>query len=418
MKKANKIFILLYMTVISLIIILFLQITFYCTVLPDNFSREKLQEEDFSINIYPSVMAKGKGQEAAAASFNNVKTEKMTLMLYGIFPIKDITVNKLEAPSLIPSGEPFGLKMLTAGVIVTDYGSVDGFTGQLSPAKEGGIMIGDIIVEVNGEEVNTGNQLTKAVQQNSLNTSLTVIRENEKFTVNVTPIKSKNDGMYKLGIWTRDSCAGIGTLTYYDPQNNSYGGLGHSVCDVNTGELLPLLSGEKVPVCINSIIKGINGSPGELCGTFVSSSSDGSILLNTECGVFGVTEKLSKNAAVPLGFKQEIEIGDAEIMTTIEGMTPKSYKIVIEKVNYNSEASTKNMVIRVTDSELLSKTGGIVQGMSGSPIIQNGKIVGAVTHVFVNDVTRGYGIFAENMYEISSGLQREKSEYEPSRIAA
>ena len=418
MKKANKIFILLYMTVISLIIILFLQITFYCTVLPDNFFREKLQEEDFSINIYPSVMAKGKGQEAVAASFNRDKTEKMTLMLYGIFPIKDITVNKLEAPSLIPSGEPFGLKMITHGVIVTDYGSVDSFAGQLSPAKEGGIMIGDIIVEVNGEEVNTGNQLTKAVQQNSLNTSLTVIRENEKFTVNVTPIKSKNDGMYKLGIWTRDSCAGIGTLTYYDPQNNSYGGLGHSVCDVNTGELLPLLSGEKVPVCINSIIKGINGSPGELCGTFVSSSSDGSILLNTECGVFGVTEKLSKNAAVPLGFKQEIEIGDAEIMTTVEGMTPKSYKIVIEKVNYNSEASTKNMVIRVTDSELLSKTGGIVQGMSGSPIIQNGKIVGAVTHVFVNDVTRGYGIFAENMYEISSGLQREKSESEPCRVAA
>lgn len=397
------------MTVISLIMILFLQITFYCTVLPDNFFREKLQGESFSINVYPSVTAKGTEKEAAAASLHNGSSEKMTLMLYGIFPIKDIKVNRIDGPDLIPSGEPFGLKMLTDGIIVTDYGSVDSPSGQLSPAKEGGIIIGDIIVEVNGRRVNTGNQLTEAVQADPFNTSITVIRESEKVALNVVPMKSKNDGLYKLGIWTRDSCAGIGTLTYYDPQNGSYGGLGHSVCDSGTGELLPLLSGEKVPVYINGIIKGANGSPGELCGTFVSSSSDGSILLNTECGVFGVTEKTSKNAPIPLGFKQEIEIGEAEIMTTVEGMSPKSYKIIIEKVNYNTEASTKNMVIRVTDAELLSKTGGIVQGMSGSPIIQNGKIVGAVTHVFVNDVTRGYGIFAENMYEISSGLQQETS---------
>lgn len=417
MKKANKIFILLYMTVISLIVILFLQITFYCTVLPDNFFREKIQEDTFSINTYPTVMAKENGQGAVKASLNNDNAEKVTLMLYGIFPIKDVTVKKVDAPNLIPSGEPFGLKMLTDGVIVTDYGSVDSPSGQLSPAKEGGILIGDIIIEVNGEEVSTGNQLTKAVQKNSHSTSLRVIRENEKITVNVTPLKSTVDGLYKLGIWTRDSCAGIGTLTYYDPQNNSYGGLGHSVCDSNTGELLPLLSGEKVPVCINSIIKGVNGSPGELCGTFVSSSSDGSILLNTECGIFGITDKISKNAVLPLGFKQDIEIGEAEIMTTVEGMTPKSYKIVIEKVNYNG-TNTKNMVIRVTDSQLLSKTGGIVQGMSGSPIIQNGKIVGAVTHVFVNDVTRGYGIFAENMYEISSELQSEDSKTQLNKISA
>ncbi len=417
MKKANKIFILLYMTVISLIVILFLQISFYCAVLPDNFFREKIQEDTFSINTYPSVMAKENSQGAVAASLNNDNTEKVTLMLYGIFPIKDVTVKKVDAPYLIPSGEPFGLKMLTDGVIVTDYGSVKSLSKQLSPAKEGGILIGDIIIEVNGEEVCTGNQLTKAVQKNSHSTSLKVIRENERITINVTPLKSSVDGLYKLGIWTRDSCAGIGTLTYYDPQNNSYGGLGHSVCDSNTGELLPLLSGEKVPVYINSIIKGANGSPGELCGTFVSSSSNGNILLNTECGVFGITDKISKNADLPLAFKQEIEIGEAEIMTTVEGMTPKSYKIVIEKVNYNG-TSTKNMVIRVTDSELLSKTGGIVQGMSGSPIIQNGKIVGAVTHVFVNDVTRGYGIFAENMYEISSELQSETSETQFNKISA
>lgn len=416
MKKANIYFKILYIAIIMLIIILFLQINFYCTALPDSFFREKLQGESFSVNPYPSVTVISNGEKTVAAASENERTKKMTLMLYGIFPIKDITVSRLEAPSLIPSGEPFGLKMLTDGVIVTDYGSVESAYGQYSPAKEGGVQVGDIIVKVNGKEVNTGNQLTETVQQNGAETKLTIIRKGERMTVTVIPRQSKVDGLYKLGIWTRDSCAGIGTLTYYDPANNSYGGLGHSVCDGDTGELLPLLSGEKVPVCINSVVKGINGSPGELCGTFMSESSTGSILLNTECGVFGISEKLPKAHSMPLGFKQEIEIGEAEIMTTVEGMTPKSYKITIEKVNYNSESSVKNMVIRITDKELLSKTGGIVQGMSGSPIIQNGKIVGAVTHVFVNDVTRGYGIFAENMYRLSSGLECEGNEI--SRLSA
>ncbi|MBD5081469.1 MAG: SpoIVB peptidase [Ruminococcaceae bacterium] len=403
MKKANKIFKIIYIAIIWLIVILFLQINFYCTALPDNFFREKLYGESFSINPYPSVIAKPEGGALAAVS-ENERTQKMTLMLYGIFPIKDITVSKVDAPSLIPSGEPFGLKMLTDGVIVTDYGSVETPLGSLSPAKESGLQVGDIIVKVNNREINTGDELTKAVQKDGKEIKLTVIRKGETITLTVTPKQSRTDGLYKLGIWTRDSCAGIGTLTYYDPSNNSFGGLGHSVCDSDTGELLPLLSGEKVPVCINSVVKGVNGSPGELCGSFMSSTSSGSILLNTDCGVFGFSDKLPKNSSIPLGFKQDIEIGDAEIMTTVEGMTPKSYSITIEKVNYNSESSVKNMVIRITDKELLSKTGGIVQGMSGSPIIQNGRIVGAVTHVFVNDVTRGYGIFAENMYEFSSAL--------------
>ncbi|MDE6724815.1 MAG: SpoIVB peptidase [Ruminiclostridium sp.] len=415
MKRANKIFKILYIAVIWLIVILFLQINFYCTALPDNFFREKLHGEGFSISPYPSVTAKPGGGAVTAVS-ENEKTQKMTLMLYGIFPIKDITVSKVEAPNLIPSGEPFGLKMLTDGVIVTDYGNVETPLGSVSPAKESGVLVGDIIVKVNNKEINTGNQLTEAVQKDGKEVKLTVIRKGEALTLTVTPKQSKTDGLYKLGIWTRDSCAGIGTLTYYDPSNNSFGGLGHSVCDGDTGELLPLLSGEKVPVCINSVVKGINGSPGELCGSFMSSSSSGSILLNTECGVFGFSDKMPKISSIPLGFKQDIEIGNAEIMTTVEGMTPKSYSITIEKVNYNSESSVKNMVIRITDKELLSKTGGIVQGMSGSPIIQNGRIVGAVTHVFVNDVTRGYGIFAENMYEFSSVL--EVGEGELGRLSA
>lgn len=410
MKKTNRFFIILYIAFIISTILLFLQIMFYYTVLPDKFYREKMQDNGLKLNLYPLVTVRSAEEKTVSASADEEKKETMTLMLYGIFPIKDVTVSNIKTPMLIPSGEPFGLKMVTDGVVVTSYGDVEGASEVFSPAKDGGIKVGDVIVEVNGKTVATGNDLTDAVQQNHNETKIKLIRKGERISLTIIPKRSKIDGLYKLGIWTRDSCAGIGTLTYYDPVNNTYGGLGHSVCDTETGEILPLGSGEKVPVFINSIIKGVNGSPGELCGTFASSSSSGSILANTDCGVFGISESTPKQTPIPLGFKQDIEVGEAEILTTVEGMTPECYKICIEKVNYKSDSSEKNMVIRITDEALLSKTGGIVQGMSGSPIIQNGKIVGAITHVFVNDVTRGYGVFAENMYAVSSNMINQTGE--------
>lgn len=410
MKKTKRFFIILYIGIILSTILLFLQIMFYYAVLPDKFYREKLRDNGLKLNIYPLITVRSAEEKPVSASADKVKKETMTFMLYGIIPIKDVTVNNIATPMLIPSGEPFGLKMVTDGVVVTSFGDVEGVNGIYSPAEDGGIMIGDVIVGVNGKKVSTGNDLTEAVQQNHDETKIRLVRKGENIYLTVTPKCSKIDGLYKLGIWTRDSCAGIGTLTYYDPQNNSYGGLGHSVCDSDTGEILPLGSGEKVPVFINNVIKGVNGSPGELCGTFASSSSSGNILINSDCGVFGISDSCPKQSPIPLGFKQEIEVGEAEILTTVEGMTPQCYKICIEKVNYKSESSEKNMVIRITDEALLSKTGGIVQGMSGSPIIQNGKLVGAITHVFVNDVARGYGVFAENMYAVSSNMEKQTGE--------
>lgn len=397
----------IYISFISLTVLLFLQIAFYCTVLPDNFFREEKTPAPFELEAFPNLSVQKVSGEAVAVSSNTDNEQKMTIMLYGVIPIKDVTVTELKSPMLIPSGEAFGLKMLTDGVYVTDYGNVDGAVSVRSPAKDGGVLIGDIIVSVNGQKVSSSNQLADAVQLSGERTELVLIRGEEKLTVTLTPEKSRNDGMYKLGIWTRDSCAGIGTLTYYDESNQTYGGLGHSVCDADTGMMLPLSSGETVPVCINEVIKGVNGCPGELCGTFMSASATGDIVMNTECGVFGYSNCIPDKESVPLAFKQEIEIGEATILTTVDGMTPQSYDIVIEKVNYNSDSAVKNMVIRITDKKLLSKTGGIVQGMSGSPIMQNGKIVGAVTHVFVNDISRGYAIFAENMYEMSNKLTYE-----------
>ena len=394
----------IYISSISLTVILFLQIAFYCTVVPDNFFREEKTPACFDLKAFPSISVQSIDADAITVSSRTEAEQKMTVMLYGVIPIKDVTVTQVSSPMLIPSGEAFGLKMLTDGVYVTEYGSVDGVSSVRSPAKEGGILIGDIIICANGQKIASSADLTEAAQLSHDRTVLTVVRDGRELTLILIPEKSKNDGMYKLGIWTRDSCAGIGTLTYYDRENMTYGGLGHSVSDTDTGLILPLSTGETVPVCINEVIRGINGCPGELCGTFMSSSATGNIELNTDCGIFGYTNRIPDTESIPMAFKQEIEIGEATILTTIDGMTPQSYDIVIEKVNYNSDSSVKNMVIRVTDKKLLSKTGGIVQGMSGSPIIQNGKLVGAVTHVFVNDISRGYAIFAENMYANSYKL--------------
>ena len=383
-----------------------MQVSFYTVVIPDNFYREKTDISGFTLGAYPNVSVINEGG-AITASTGEKNVYDMTVMLYGIIPIKDVKVRQTDTPILMPSGEAFGLKMLTDGVMVTEYGGVEGVNGFRSPAKEGGIMTGDIIVSVNGVKTETAAQLSDAVQLNYDRTEVKVVRGEEKLTLQLTPEKSKGDGIYKLGIWTRDSCAGIGTLTYYDKRNMTYGGLGHSVCDADTGALLPLAHGETVPVCINNVVKGVNGRPGELCGSFMSASASGDILINTDCGVFGHTNSVPDGERLPMAFKQEIEIGSAVILTTVNGMTPECFGIVIEKVDYNSGTAVKNMVIRIDDERLLQKTGGIVQGMSGSPIIQNGKLVGAVTHVFVNDISRGYAVFAENMYKISAGLDSE-----------
>ena len=265
MKMMKKISSLIYSCLVSSAVVLLMQIMFYTAVIPDNFYRDKADMGSFTLGAYPNVSVTN-GGGAIAASACQKSVYDMTVMLYGVIPIKNVTVRQTEAPALTPSGEAFGLKMLTDGGMVTEYGGVEGLNGFRSPAKEGGILTGDIIISVNGIKTETTVGLSDAVQLDPDKTEVTVVRNGEKLTLTLTPEKSKEDGIYKLGIWTRDSCAGIGTLTYYDKANMTYGGLGHSVCDADTGTLLPLLHGETVPVCINNIVKGVNGRPGELCG--------------------------------------------------------------------------------------------------------------------------------------------------------
>ncbi len=392
---------------ILLTLILCLIIGFYYVILPDNFCISK----GSSLNLETAVPIKAVSIAKTVPVFSDRTSScNAQLMLFGAFPIKNVKVTENERPYLTPCGTPFGIKILTDGVVVTDFGYVDG-ERQRCPASECGIKTGDIIKTVNGAEISSSNDIASAVELNPVRTVIEAEREGKKLTFTAYPEKSSKDGSYKLGMWTRDSCAGIGTVTYYDEKSGTYGGLGHGVCDIDTGVLLPVSKGTIVNVSISSIIKGTSGNPGELSGTFLSKSASGNIMINSECGVFGRMDYAPViSAAMPMGYKQETETGKATILTTINGTEPKEYDIVIEKINYNSSKAVKNMVIRITDPELLSKSGGIVQGMSGSPIIQNGMLVGAVTHVFVNDTTRGYAIFAENMYSCQTGINGQSFE--------
>ena len=323
------------------------------------------------------------------------------LSLFGIIPVKTAAVKTVPSTDLAPCGTPFGVKILTDGVLVVGLNDILTETGSKSPAKEAGVRPGDIIIAIDGIPVSSNDEVASVITKTSGKpVSLRCKRDEREIVLELTPALSALDQNFKAGLWVRDSSAGIGTVSYYDPEISLFGGLGHAICDVDTGEILPILEGEVVEVTIHDVVKGTVGTPGELRGSFSSDKACGSIFLNNETGVFGkMTEPPDYDRLVPMGFKQEIRSGKATILTTVDGDTPKEYEIEIERINLLENSPTKNMVIRITDPELLKQTGGIVQGMSGSPILQNGKLVGAVTHVFVNDPTRGYGIFIENMLE-------------------
>lgn len=369
-------------------------VAFYEYSLPNKFYS---YDGSIYVNSLLELNVDESGAMSASNTINNIK--RTQLKLFGVIPVKQIEVETVEQKLLVPCGNPFGIKLNTDGVLVIGTGEIKTENGVRCPAKEAQICEGDAIVSINGKTVFTNEDIEDIVSSSSDALSVTIRRDNKEKTVKLCPCVDTS-GIRRVGLWVRDSSAGIGTVTYYDPQTSEFGGLGHPICDVDTGEIMPLLTGEVVKVEINDIVKGVEGDPGELKGNFVSHFSSGIVSANDETGVYGKLYKNpSNNKALPIGLRQEVKAGKATIYTTIEGSTPKEYSIEIEKISISDNYKTKNMIIKVTDVELLAKTGGIVQGMSGSPIIQDGKIVGAVTHVLVNDPTKGYGIFIENMLD-------------------
>ncbi len=329
--------------------------------------------------------------------------------LFGIVPIKSVNVTETDQAEVVVLGSPFGIRMYTEGVLVVGYSDVETENGFKNPAKDAGIKSGDIILSINGVSVDSNTDVQKLIKQRKNNlTEFLIKRDGKEFTVALTPVLSKTDGFYKIGIWIRDSSAGIGTLTFYSPTLDVTAGLGHGICDADTGDLVPFEKGDFVKAEIVGIKKATNEVTGELQGIF-SGGELAEIADNDITGVYGCDcDGIDGQNVMSIARKQEIKAGKAQILTTIDGEGPKLYDCKITKVYHNDSSKIKNMVVEITGQQLLNKTGGIVQGMSGSPIIQNGKLIGAVTHVLVDDPTKGYAIFAENMLETAQSVADEQ----------
>ena len=357
-----------------------------------------LQGERYSCfgGLLTARAAQSDAPQTAATAGSSYEAQ---LMLLDAIPLKTVRVSVSEQLYLIPGGEPFGIKLFTEGVMVVGLGKVQTQQGNVSPAEQAGIRKGDVILSIDGQKVGS-NEAVAAVVAQSGGAALQVqlLRGGVQHTVKLSPALDRGGSGWKAGFWVRDSSAGLGTLTYIDEQQGFAAGLGHGITDTDTGQLVPVSSGQFVSVNITGAAKGQVGTPGELHGSFAGGSKLADLAYNCERGVYGVVARqFWKKAALPVAFRQKVHTGKAQILCTVQGREPAYYSVEILSLNLSDSAAVKNIVLRVTDRRLLEQTGGIVQGMSGSPIIQDGCIIGAVTHVFLKDPTRGYGIFIENM---------------------
>ena len=321
-------------------------------------------------------------------------------------PLKKVTVEVAEDKRLIPGGMALGVAMRTEGVLIV--GLSDAAEGVESPAKAAGLQAGDVIRSVAGSAVTTAEELTQALHKAGPKPiAIAYQREGQNRTALLTPYEDTATGAVRLGAWVRDSTAGVGTLSFYDPDTGRYAALGHAITDGDTGAVLTVSEGKILRADVVAVQKGQKGAPGELKGSFLPDAQVlGDIRRNTVLGVYGALEKPVTSAlypqGLPIGLRSGVHTGAASILSTVDGGGVQEYAIEITRVNPQSAPAPKSMVIRVTDERLLAATGGIVQGMSGSPILQDGRIIGAVTHVFVSDPTQGYGLYVDWMLQESN----------------
>lgn len=338
----------------------------------------------------------------------------INIKFLGLLPVKTMEVNIVNRIKLYPGGHSIGVKLNTNGVLIVAISDIEAKDGKTyTPSKEAGIKIGDSIIEINNIKVKDSYHVIEILNNIGNNeVKLKIMRDNKEFTTTITPVQAKEDSSYRIGLWVRDKTAGIGTLTFYHPDTKKFAALGHGISDIDTGKLMNIRDGEILEATISSIEQGKKGHPGELRGMFFESQNLlGSIEKNTTFGIYGnMTAKFKNpffNKPIPIALQHEIKEGKAYILSTIGGKEIKKFEVEIIKLESQLNIASKSMVIKVTDEELLSKTGGIVQGMSGSPIIQDNKIVGAITHVFVNDPTKGYGLYIEWMLEQADLIGKE-----------
>jgi len=339
----------------------------------------------------------------AALSTTKGGKVKLNLKFFGIVPAKTVNINIVPKKQVVACGNTIGVRMELQGILVIGISDVEREGGQKAvPAKNTGLKPGVIITSVNGKTIKSIKELVGAIDESQGKPlKLSYYEGNAKRETSITPVMSTEDKKYHIGLWVRDSTAGIGTLTFYDKDTRLFGALGHGITDIDTGTLMKVGYGEILESSVLGVKSGRSGEPGELKGIFSEGTRLGTIELNSDTGIYGkldedVLDKIG-GRVYPVGVRADITEGEASILSNIDGKKTEEYSIEIQKISNQNLNGSKGMVIKVTDSRLLDVTGGIVQGMSGSPIIQNGKIIGAVTHVLVNDPTRGYGIFIEAM---------------------
>lgn len=300
-----------------------------------------------------------------------------------------------SAQDLVPVGRAVGIEAETDGLLVASLSKVQTESGEASPAADAGILPGDIIVRVGSADVSSAEDFAEAVENlDGSDVELTVLRDEKQVQLTLTPAQD-TDGVWRLGLWLRGSVSGIGTVTYYDPSTGEYGALGHSITDADTGVLLPISEGSICDATVSDVLRGERGKAGELHGSYDAGSSIGTVDANTNHGIFGSANGAFDGEALPVADPDEITDGDATILANVSGKDVQEYSVKISRADSGGE----RLLVTVTDPDLLEATGGIVQGMSGSPIIQNGKLVGAVTHVLVSDPTRGYGVTISAMLD-------------------
>lgn len=410
--KKNMIFPLI-LCILMMVFLSLNQILFY----PSNFKLIKGENKILSAS-FPFSIEINNDEEIVKPIFNeqisplkksynlnaiSIGKTNVQLKLLGLIPVKNYDINVVDRPRLVPGGNAIGISLNTKGVLVvaiTDVIDIDG--KRMSPAKDSGIKIGDSIIKINDEKVISSEQVVEILNNETKELNITILRNNAEFKTTVVPIKSLQDNSYRLGIWIRDKTTGIGTLSYYNYENGSFGALGHGITDLDTGKLLTVENGLIMQAKVAGIHQGKQGTPGEIKGVFYKTDDVlGNIKINNELGIYGGMEKHHEKQIegkpIPIAFKEEVKEGKAQILTTLDDNMIKKYDIEIVKAETQNKENQKSMIIKVTDPVLLNKTGGIVQGMSGSPIIQNNKIVGAVTHVFVNNPKKGYGLYIEWM---------------------
>ncbi|HWQ58396.1 MAG TPA: SpoIVB peptidase, partial [Clostridia bacterium] len=327
---------------------------------------------------------------------------KYVVELFGI-PVKQVNVHVRDEIYVMPGGETVGISLYCDGVLVVGLGNIQTDSGEYSPAGAAGIEPGDVIKTVDGIEVNSVEELLDTCAQTDKSYTLELMRDGELTTVHITP-RQNQSGNASMGMWVRESSAGIGTLSFYVMSTLRFGALGHAVTDPDTGIVIPVREGKILQAEIVGLVEGKQGTPGEIKGTFGALSRKlAQIENNTEFGIYGTMMEALTNPVypqgLPLAYPEEITTGPASILASIDGGGVQEYACEVIKIYQQPLTESKGMVIKVTDEDLIQKAGGIVQGMSGSPIIQNGKLIGAVTHVFINDPLKGYGIYALWMYE-------------------